>query len=212
MTSSRSSEILIRGDEAARARPVELGGRSLLGSLHPVGPWAGEVDEIRERARHEGYDAGFAEGRSAGHELGLQQGTEQAERRNNQMAAAVDSMISQFERRADDFGPRLATESVELALQIAAAILDQELSVAADPGADVIARCLELTPSTGDLVARLHPDDAARLGDVLGLADRQLTVVADVSLRCGDAVITIDDTMIDARLAQALERVGEALR
>lgn len=212
MTSSRSTEILVRGDEAARAKPVDLGGRSMLGSLHPVGPWAGEVDEIRERARREGYDLGFAEGRSAGHDLGLQQGSEHAERRNNEMAAAVDSVIGQFERRADDFGRRLAIESVELALQIAAAILDRELTIAADPGADVIARCLELAPSTGDLVARLHPDDAARLGDVLGLADRQLTVVADEGLRCGDAIMTIDDTMIDARMAQTLERVGEALR
>ena len=105
----------------------------------------------------------------------------------------------------------MATEAVDLALQIAEAVLGRELAVASDPGADAIARCLEIAPSTGDLVARLHPDDATRLGEVLGLADRQLTVVADPSLQPGDAVVTINDSMIDARLAEALRRVGEVL-
>lgn len=204
MTLSPSSESLVRGDEAARAQPVDLAAQRPRGKLSPVGPWVGE---IRDQAQEEG----FAQGRAEGHELGFREGYEHAELRQNELAAAIDSLLNQLEQRSSELSDRMATEAVDLALQIAEAVLGRELAVASDPGADAIARCLEIAPSTGDLVARLHPDDATRLGEVLGLADRQLTVVADPSLQPGDAVVTINDSTIDARLAEALRRVGEVL-
>jgi flagellar assembly protein FliH len=124
----------------------------------------------------------------------------------------LETLTEQLDHRAAEQAERSATEAVELALEIAAVILDREVAVAADPGAEAIARCLAVTPHDGELIAHLHPDDVHLLGEVAGLGARSLTVVADDRVRQGDAVVKIDESLVDGRLAGALDRVAEVLR
>lgn len=206
---SPDREILLRGEAARRARPIDLAApSSTRAELAPVGPWAGENNDSAEAARRKGYAQGLLEGR----EVGRQAGIDELDRRNTEMAAAVRHLVDRHEREAEELGKHLASEVAELALEIAAAILDREVRVAVDPGAEAIARCLDIAPMLGDLVAQLHPEDAKRLGTIAELAERQLTVVADPGLQPGDAIVTIDDTTIDGRLSEALDRVREVLR
>ena len=207
---SPDQDVLIRGDEAARARPVDLLSRSSAGTLtnaglNPVGPWAQEAQKIQDSARTEGFELG----RQEGHAIGRREGREQS---IAQLRAMVESVLTQIDERSEQLCHRMATDAVDLALEIAAAIIGRELATADDPGADAIARCLEVAPTSGDLVARINPEDAVCLGDVLAVADRRLKVIPDERLESGSAIVTIDETTIDARVSTAMERVAEVLR
>ncbi|MGB5759760.1 MAG: FliH/SctL family protein [Acidimicrobiales bacterium] len=203
-----TSDILIRGDEAARAKPIDLVSREPAAPLNAVGPWAEQLNALHESARLQGFEKGRAEG----HSVGVEQGRQAVTDMGASLAASVDKLLTQLEAQAAELGARLATETVDLALQIAEAVLGREIACTDDPGAEAIARCLEMAPATGDLFARLNPQDAAELGRIDGLADRGLMITADPSLRRGDAVVTINDATIDARLSESLRRVAEALR
>lgn len=200
--------ILIRGDEAAKAQPIDLVSREPAAPLNAVGPWAEQLNALHESARQQGFEQGRAEGQSRGVEEGRQQMAELGV----SLRSAIDRLLSQLENGVAEVGDRLATQTVDLALEIAAAVLGREVAATEDPGAEAIARCLEMAPATGDLFARLHPADAAELGRIEGLADRGLMITADPTLQRGDAIVTINDATIDARLSESLRRVAEALR
>lgn len=202
------SDILIRGDEAARAQRIDLVSREATTSANAVGPWAEQLNALHESARQQGFE----QGRTEGHRVGVEQGRQAMAASGASLAASVDRLLSQLETQSAALGETLSAKTVDLALEIAAAVLGREISVTEDPGAEAIARCLEMAPATGDLFARLNPDDAAELGRIEGLADRGLIITADPALQRGDAIVTINEATIDGRLGESLRRVAEALR
>lgn len=220
-THATSDELVIRGELAARAvridlvgPPVDAGpGAALSGSavssggLRPTGPWAVDMTAALDEARAEGFEAGHHDGRSTGWAEGLAEGRAESAH----LAAMVEQLADHVERQVEDLGQRLAREVTELALTIAEAVIGRELRCTEDLGAEAIARCLELVPATGTLVARLNPEDLEALGPIAGLGDRDLTVVADPDMARGDAVVEVDDTVIDGRLSLAIERVAQVL-
>ncbi|MEL6983503.1 MAG: FliH/SctL family protein, partial [Actinomycetota bacterium] len=163
--------ILVRGPEAARARRIDLVGGAKPEDLEAVGPWAEQIDDLRETARA----AGFQQGRQEGLAAGLEAAKAKIEEQQASLGQAVQSAIAQLNARAEEMGQNLAAQVTDLAVEIAKAVLDREVVTAEDPGADAIARCLDLVPDTGALVVRLHPDDAEGLGPVPGGHD-QFTV------------------------------------
>ncbi|MEM7274181.1 MAG: FliH/SctL family protein [Actinomycetota bacterium] len=210
-----TDEILIRGAAAARAKRIDLVARRDTPEVQAVGPWAEELERTREQARL----AGFEQGRREGHTQGMAEGQEQLDRELAEMSAMITTLTAsiatladQVEVRLDEIGESASNAVVDLALEIAEAVLGREVSVADDPGAEAIARCLDMAPAYGDLVAHLNPDDAARLGEIEGLEDRRLVVTTDPTIASGDAVVMVDDATIDARLSESLRRVAEALR
>lgn len=164
----------------------------------------------------EGFEAGFAEGRAAGHAEGAQAAVAEAQR---QVEAHLAATLSALDSVAADLAGREATTfaqvesvAVDLAVTLAEAILGREVAVATDPGREALARALSLAPESGDLVAHLHPDDLAPLGDVEDLAPgRELRLVPDASVGRGGAVVTAGAARIDARISTALERVRQEL-
>lgn len=214
-TAVDTDAILLRGPEAARARRLDLvGDRELVGmasdlaGLDAVGPWAEHLDDAREQARSSGFQQGRQEGLSAG----LQASRDQVERERAELGRLVESAVEALEAGCEELGEHLSAQTVDLAIGIARAVLDREIAFTEDPGAEAIARCLDLVPDQGCLVVRLNPDDLERLGPVPGLGDRELSVTADPTLGPGDAIVTVDQVTIDARLSEALRRVEEALR
>ncbi len=188
--------------------PLEAFDATEPSTIEPVGPWAADIDRVLAQARRQG----MAEGRAEGFAAAEAAAASQLSADRTRLAAAVDRALDALSRRETEVESRMVREVAELALEIVGAILDREVSVADDPGAEAIARCLTLAPADGDLVARLHPDDAENVGQVAGLLDRQLKVVADPSLQPGDAIVTVDSSTIDARRSTAIERVRALLR
>lgn len=220
---AHGNDILIRGDQAARARPIDLVQSRSPKDIQPVGPWADELEQTREEARA----AGFAQGREEGHILGLKEGRTQAEREVAKVASEADAQVTalrevvettlaslnaRFAEQMAAISEEASASTVDLALEIAEAVLGHEVAASADPGAAAIARCLELAPANGELKAHLHPEDLMILGDVPGIEGRSLSLIPDPSLQRGDAIVTVNDATIDARLSESLRRVAEALR
>ena len=200
--------LILRGEAAARAQRIDLAAPSPASDLTPPNPWAQDVEAAWASARTEGYEDGFAAGRAEG----LQSGLAETGAERQLLADTIDQVLSRIEQAAAEQVATVADQVVALALDIAAAVIGRELACSDDPGRDAIARCLDLAPGVDELVAHLHPDDAAQVGELAGLGDRSLTVVADPRLDRGDAIVTAGDTVVDGRIGRAMDRVAEVLR
>lgn len=135
--------------------------------------------------------------------------------------AATNALLSQVVPVLQD-----AEESVvEAALELAEAVVGHVIrasraDVASDggPTADrearpatgaeaTVRRALASVDRSVALAVRLSPGDAARVAD----CDLAVPVVADPSLRDGDAVVDLPDGVLDARIGAALGRARAAL-
>ncbi len=210
-----TDSILLRGEEANRAKRLDLVAGTDLNELGAVGPWAQQLDDERESARASGFQQGRQEGLAAGLEAArykTQQHLDGLDQHRRELGETVEAVINGLNGHIDAFGEDLAQRATSLALEIARAVLDREVQVSEDPGAEAIARCLELAPTTGCLSVQLNPEDAERLSEIPNIGAREFVVNPDPHLASGDTIITVDDLVIDGRLSEALRRVEEALR
>jgi flagellar assembly protein FliH len=167
------------------------------------------VESARADGYREGYDAGFQQG--------MDDATATAHETLGARAEALTRAAAKLAEAAVALGVReteaLVTAEdriVRAALRLAEVMIGVELEHCEARGRHAIARALELSPATGTARARLHPDDAATVGDLGGFG-RAVEIVPDASLRPGDAVVEIDDCRVDARIESALERVRKLL-
>ena len=121
------------------------------------------------------------------------------------------------QRRADRAEARAAgigvdDEDAAAGAQLAA-ILGRELRVVEGRGADALARALRLVAPPAEVIAHLHPDDAALLtdGDLAEVPGMAVTVVPDASVSRGDCRLDVGDGAVDASIASALARARAAL-
>jgi len=109
----------------------------------------------------------------------------------------------------------VAEDSVAvLAFEVAEAVLQRELVLAAEPGQEAVARALRLVPPQVEVTVRLNPSDAENLGAALEGTDeegRLLTIVADDSVEPGGCVLEAGTCRVDAQVGTALMRVRRLL-
>lgn len=201
--------LILRGDAARGARPVMFGAELSGDEVLATGPWAERYDQVRLLAQRAGFEQGLAEGQRAGQIQG-----------RDEVRARTDSAVQALEQA----GRRLAGVDavtvgdigghvLDLALELAAMILQREVAASADAGFDALARVLPLAPEQGELVVRMHADDIRDLGPFSALAPgRDVTLVPDPSLHRGDAVVDAGPCRIDGRLDDLMSRVAGALR
>jgi len=188
--------LAVRRQPSEPARPVD---------------WSAFGDGVADGDRERGYAAGFAEGQAAAAEE-----FRRAERvRDAEVERAVQALGTAVEasaRALDERVDLLARALPGLVFELAEALVGRELAVSTDPGRDALARAMALHPSKEPVVARLHPDDIGRLGDLGALGDgREITVVPDPSVAPGDAVVEVGPSRIESRMAEALDRVRTVL-
>jgi flagellar assembly protein FliH len=204
-----SSDTVVRGASAERAQPVVFGTARSEEALLATGPWADAYQEIRTAAEA----AGRADGIARGHQQGLADGLEESRRRTAPALVAIEHAAAELQRIDAATVADLTPQVIELALELARLVLQRELEVSRDPGADALARVLELVPERGDPVIALHPDDLGNLGIGPTLAPpRNVVLRPDPSLQRGDAVVDVGPCRIDGRAEEALGRIARALR
>jgi flagellar assembly protein FliH len=95
---------------------------------------------------------------------------------------------------------------------LAETLLGRELRHTRTPGRDALVRALALGRAHGNVVAHLHPDDIASLGDLTELLPgRVITVVADPEVEPAGCIVEAGAMKVDAQLGPAIERAKRAL-
>lgn len=226
---------VLRGSDAAGARPARMDAElrtSPFAPTHGVDPRLTDphLQEVVAIARRQAVQQGAAEGHRAGYAAGMAlaaaEATVAAEHAAQVAAADEARRMSQLRNAtallataAEAFRQREATAIAEiegavtdLALGIARAVLDRELVLADNPGRDAITRALALAPPDCPATVRLHPRDAADVGELETLgAGRHLVVVADPTIELGGCVVDAAGRQVDTQVGPALERVAAAL-
>lgn len=204
-----------RGDTLAATpfRPSPVGGA--LDGARSGGP------RVTEEARSAGWAAGWAAGMRAAADaarvereaFAAQHAAAQAAR-DAQVASAVTVLRRAAEAAAARVVPVLDDVAAALdegAVLLAQAVIGVELAADADRARSALARALSLPLDAGVHTVRLHPTDLTVLGTVGAVLPTDVQLVADPSLRPGDAVSELADGFLDARIATAVDRAARAL-
>jgi flagellar assembly protein FliH len=226
---------VLRGGAASVARPARMDAELRTSPFAPsyavdsrlTDP---HLEQVVQAATESAVEQGRAEGHVAGYAAGLAVAAAEAEiaasqqaqlfaaaeqRREAQLQAALDvlaRMAGALEQREAVALAEIEHVVTDLALQVARAVLDRELAVAADPGREAVNRALALAPQGAAATVRLHPADAATVADLTEpAAGRPVTVVADTSVERGGCVVDTAGRQIDAQIGTALARVAAVL-
>jgi flagellar assembly protein FliH len=199
---------------------TRLGSDGVLGDAVTEAILGGIAERSHQAARAQGYATGWAQGRRVAlaraaeeaaqvrHQLEADRAHRQAE--HLQALAALDTALEQLRARIGETVDALSERAVEAALELTGAILGREVATAADPGGDALRRAMALVEPTVTATVRLNPQDRAAL-DPATLDGVAAVVVDDPTLARGDAVAETEDTLVDATIAAALDRVREVL-
>ncbi len=182
-----------------------------------LGPGSGKAAQDMAAAR--GHAAGYADGLALARlELAEQQTRmdldRAAERRHAEQRLAgrvsvLDAATRALERQSAPSLAEARTRILDVALEIAEALLGQALQDGPSSARAAVARALGAADGEEVRAVRLHPADLAEIPSTDVPAG--LTLVADGSLQRGDAVAECPNGHLDARLGTALTRVRDAL-
>jgi len=191
--------------------------------------------KVREAARAAGYAEGWAAGmRQAASRAAAERAVEREmadlSARNAELArvtalqrveSAVLAAARRLQDREDPHVGALADTVLELALDLAGAVLDRELSLMESPVLDAVQRALRPLDPAQPVTVRVHPEDLVVLtgeglkSSAAGAETRSVTApvtfVPDRTLQPGDAVAQQGDTQVDARLRASVTRALDAL-
>ncbi len=160
---------------------------------------AEQLEQIRQEAQREGFEAGRKEGLAAG-----QKEVRAAAQRLNQI-------INAFTLPLQDVDAQVEQELVTLALAIARQIIRRELK--SDPGqvVAVVREALAALPAATRRVSiHLHPEDAALVRDALAAGageESSWRIVEDALLTRGGCRISAEHSQIDATVEKRIAAV-----
>ncbi|MFA6574092.1 MAG: FliH/SctL family protein [Nocardioides sp.] len=199
---------------------TRFGDRSVLGDEVTERVLSGLAESTRTAARSQGYAVGWAEGRrEAAVEAAAVAAVAEEERRvaearreqdHRAAVAALTQAAASLQRTLAEVCAHVEDQALLLARELTEALVQHELRLSPDPGADVVRRALSVLPSGLPVTLRLHPSvaDAEAVRD---LAERGVHVVDDPSLGTGDALVEADDHVVDLCVGSALARLREVL-
>jgi flagellar assembly protein FliH len=198
---------------------TRLGGETVLGDTVTEHALSALAADAQAAARAQGYATGWAEGRRAAEEQAREEAATRAERRRRDderrdaehlsAVAALVRVAGELEAAFAAACAQVETHAVQLAAQLTQELVGHELAVAETPGLDAVRRAMALLPGEPVTRIRIAPEEAATpgLAELAGSA----VVIADPSLRRGDALVEADASVVDARVSTALHRVLEVL-
>ncbi|HEX2903041.1 MAG TPA: FliH/SctL family protein [Jatrophihabitans sp.] len=213
---------MTRSKDAAPAtvgEPFEFAGTGASGVL---------IDSARVEARAVGYAQGWAQGlrdAAAGQAAEIEQARARREAALRSQSAEVGTAVQavlaaadRLERTSVELTDQLSDTMLAAAVELAAALLGQELADPIVSARSVLTRVLGQVPDDQQVTVWLSPADHATLTGpdapaLLSLAGpavaARLRFECDPALAAGDALAKSAHTTVDAKLSTALARLRE---
>jgi flagellar assembly protein FliH len=198
-SSSRVISRVLRGEAGRTARAETFDPRVATPAVHEKTPLVDPLAAERAAAYQEGYQAALAEAAVS------DEATEaaQASRVFDALIGAAASARSQREAAL----AQAEHEAVELAFELAEALLGREVSLSPSLSIEAVKRALALVPHGEDLVVRLHPEDVVTPEELQALViDASVKVVVDPEVEAGGCVVEAGPCRIDAQIGPAMTR------
>lgn len=169
-------------------------------------PTAEEIERIYEEARASGYAAGLSEGQAAA----LQQAGEIQEARARQFVA----LIANLEQALDNLEQSVAEQLLGLAIEIAAQVTRNAISVKHDLLLPVIREAIATLPlHHSHIILRMHPSDAIHVRELLGeeFSQTGTQILEDASISPGGCLLQAGSSEVDATMETRWRRVLETI-
>jgi flagellar assembly protein FliH len=169
-----------------------------------------QVDAVREAAKREGFQAGFA----IGHDEGLKAGFEAGRAEADKQAATLKQLAGAFGRELATADETMADDMLNLALDLAKAMLKTALTIRPELVVPVVGDAIRYLPSVQQpAVLYLHPQDVALVKEHMGdeLEKSGWRVAEDLQLARGGCRVETASNQVDSSLQMRWQRIAEAL-
>jgi flagellar biosynthesis/type III secretory pathway protein FliH len=181
-----------------------------------------EREQLLAGAREEGFAQGHAEGVEAGRAEGRAAGAAEAKQehaeRLDHLASTLTGVLEHINDTYEAAEREARADVLELALAIGERVAKRAVELDRRAAARQVESALEIVLRTSDVVARIHPDDAASVEEALPDLARRLgrsarvCIEPDDSLTRGSAVLVTAKGEIDATVEGQIERLVESVR
>jgi flagellar assembly protein FliH len=190
---------VLRGEAGRRATTETFGLHLPAVDRQPSSPAVDPFASARASGFQEGFAAGLADA-AAGDEAAVSARIARLSDALIEAAATARTLRAEAVARAE-------TEAVELAFELAEALLGREVSLRPTLTLEAVTRAVNLVPQGEDLVIRLHPGDVITPEELQALvADASVKIVHDPDVEPSGCVVEAGPCRIDAQVGPALER------
>lgn len=155
-----------------------------------------------EQVRRDAFEQGFQQGQAEGFATGSA--------RVNAQIESLNRVLDLFTQPMANLDHRVEEEIVLLISTITRRLLRREMTTDASHIAGVVREGLSALPvADGEVILRLHADDAATVEEYLGAdkASRRWRIEVDPLVARGGCLIFANDSQIDGRLETRLARL-----
>lgn len=158
------------------------------------------LEELRNQARAEGFQAGFREGE----EKGLLAGQKTAA----QVFSKVSEILTEFSGLKELILDNVQKNFYELSQAIGEALLGREFSIKPEAYATMIQRVIKDTIAPNDFKVRMHPETWQKVHD-LGIQDLNPYLLKDNSIPVGDFRVESNLTVVDVTAKKLVSQLLE---
>jgi len=192
--------------------PDSVGG---LDEPRPLGRKAAlTAREREERAYHNGFTDGKAQGINDGEDKGFELGTQKIE----PLISSIKEALIQLDAIRKDTYQQVEKEVVDLALAIAQKVICREISTDPETVVCVAKEALAKVDDPGKIKIKMNPSDLQFINETQYqlsnlIADvNHVTFEAEESIQSGGCIIETELGEIDARIEKQLQAVEESFR
>ncbi len=173
-----------------------------------------ELDELRERAKKEGYELGYAQG--------IAEGRLEAQRELDEKAAAQEKEISAFLKDAVRARDQLLEDSKQDLKELALAIAEKVIRVSLRSSSDILIRMIEAATAKkrrcewvqiyiADCDARTNAQTIPELTEAMRHLSDRVRVIPMADDESGTCIIEMPDEIIDASVSTQLDNLRGVL-
>lgn len=169
-----------------------------------------ELDELRERAKKEGYELGYAQG--------IAEGRLEAQRELDEKAAAQEKEISAFLKDAVRARDQLLEDSKQDLKELALAIAEKVIRVSLKSSGDILIRMIESATAKrrrcewvqiyiADCDARTSANTVPELAEALSRLSDRVRIIPMADDESGTCIIEMPDEILDVSVSTQLDNL-----